>query len=116
MASTSLTLTVCYNSQAHPGCIQQTKPHNLTRIRPGDRVEKVLRKFCKKSKLDSENEIQNLELHRCYCNQRAEESATTLLKSRKRIKKTDLEEGDSIFVRRIERTDVEMDDDGECFR
>ena len=84
-------------------------------------MEKVLKKFCKKSKLDPENEIQDLELHRCYCNQRAEESATTLLESRKRIRKTDLEEGDSVFVRRIERMDVDEnenedeDEDGECF-
>lgn len=98
MTSTSssiLTITFCYNSQAHPGCIQQTKPHYVTGLKPRHRVEKRLRKFCKKSKLDPEIEIQNLELHRCYCNEMGARSAETLLDLGDRIKRTDLGEGDT---------------------
>lgn len=110
--SSILTFNFCYDSQAHPDCIQQSKPDHVTGFKPRNRVEKILRKFCKKSKLDH-SEIQNLQLHRCFCYEQDKQGENTLLGSGIRIGKTDLEEGDRVIVRRTERIEKDQDETGE---
>lgn len=117
MASTSSssslwTFNFCYDAQAHPGCVQQSGPKQIKGIKPKNSVGRLLSKFCKKSKLDSED----LEIHKCLCYEpKNDADQDTLLDLPMKLSSSrkGLTNGDFLFVRRIERVELEEEEESE---
>lgn len=104
------TFNFCYNSQAHPGCIQQAGPKQIKGIKPKNSVGRLLNKFCKKTKLDSEN----LEIHKCLCyepNNDADQDTLLDLSMKLSSSRKGLTNGDFLFVRRVEKIEVEAEEE-----
>jgi len=108
-------LNFCPNSKAHPDCLVQTNPIKVKGLKPRHKVVKVLQKYCKKSGMETtDEEIRKHELLVCCCSEGKKNGGESkALDLNKRIKSYGLKEGDSLFVRKVDKMEQVDGESGE---
>jgi len=90
VASPTETFRICYDEEAHEGCLSQSTPLHLEGFKPGQRVRKIHKKFRKKSRLGTADEVMTrYELHLCLCLEKGKEKGgedSSALDLQKRIR------------------------------
>lgn len=99
MASPHLNLNFCHNVSAH-NCLPSELPEDVSGVRAHKPVEKILRAYCRGAELDL-NEVESLQLGRCWCNSSNPTQTSTLIDSKQSVESAGFRSGDYVFVKRI---------------
>lgn len=98
-----LHLNFCHYSAVHD-CLPLELPEDVSGVRAHKPVEKVLRAYCRGAGLEVENEVESLELARCFCHSNTARTPTPLDRN-ETVENSNLRDGDYVFVRRIQEQD-----------